>query len=63
MAHVNIVKRIKSDGRWIMRSLPKKSSGEWDWKALPEGRYYIEWYEGGPAGAKLREPAVSNYQV
>jgi hypothetical protein len=54
MAHVNIVKRIKSDGRWIMRSLPKKSSGEWDWKALPEGRYYIEWYEGG---ARRRQAA------
>ncbi len=54
MAHVNIVKRIKSDGRWVMRSLPKKSSGEWDWRALPEGRYYIEWYE---EGSRRREAA------
>ncbi len=46
MAHVNIVKRIKSDGRWVMRSVPKKPNGEWDWKSLPEGRYYIEWWEG-----------------
>lgn len=54
MARVNIVKRIKNDGRWIMRSVPKKSSGEWDWKALPEGRYYIEWYD---EGVRRREPA------
>lgn len=54
MARVNIVKRIKTDGRWIMRSLPKKASGDWDWKALPEGRYYIEWYEDG---SRRREPA------
>lgn len=46
MAHVNIVKRIKSDGRWVMRSVPRKASGDFDWKALPEGRYYIEWWEG-----------------
>ena len=47
MARVNIVKRIKSDGRWLMRSVPKNPSGEWDWKALLEGCYYIEWYNEG----------------
>lgn len=56
MAHVNIVKRIKSDGRWVMRSVPRKRSGEWDWKALPEGRYYVEWYD---EGTRRREPAGS----
>jgi integrase/recombinase XerD len=55
VARVNIVKRIKSDGRWIMRSVPRKPSGEWDWQALPEGRYYVEWYEEGTR----REPAGS----
>ena len=39
MARVNIVKRVKSEGRWVMRSVPKKPNGEWDWKVLPEGRY------------------------
>ena len=57
MAHVNIVKRIKSDGRWVMRSLPKKPSGDWDWNVLPEGRYYIEWYE---EGARRREAEGSH---
>ncbi len=56
MARVNIVKRIKSDGRWVMRSVPKKPNGEWDWKTLPEGRYYVEWYD---EGARRREQAGS----
>ena len=56
MARVNIVKRIKSDGRWVMRSVPKKPNGEWDWKVLPEGRYYVEWYD---EGARRREQAGS----
>jgi hypothetical protein len=56
MARINIVKRIKSDGRWVMRSVPKKANGEWDWKSLPEGRYYVEWYEDG---SRRREQAGS----
>lgn len=54
MARVNVVKRIKVDGRWIMRSIPRRESGNWDWNALPEGRYYVEWYDGG---TRKREPA------
>ena len=54
MARVNIVKRIKIDGRWVMRSIPRKESGNWDWNALPEGRYYVEWYDGPN---RKREPA------
>ena len=45
MARVNIVKRIKINGRWVMRSIPRKQSGNWDWNSLPDGRYYVEWYE------------------
>lgn len=37
-----------------MRSIPRKRSGVWDWNALPDGRYYVEWYE---QGARKREPA------
>jgi integrase/recombinase XerD len=47
MPRVNIIKQLKMDGRWIMRSIPRKKSGGFDWKALPDGRYYIEWYEQG----------------
>src|SRR5688572_10416519 len=54
MARVNIVKRIKHNGRWVMRSIPRKQSGGWDWNSLPDGRYYVEWYE---QGARKREPA------
>jgi len=48
MARVNILKRIKVDGRWKMVSIPRrKDTDNYDWKALPEGRYLIEWYERG----------------
>ncbi len=30
-----------------MRSIPRKQSGGFDWGALPDGRYFIEWYEEG----------------
>lgn len=54
MARVNIVKRIKHNGRWVMRSIPRRQSGGWDWNSLPDGRFYVEWYQ---QGARKREPA------
>ncbi len=47
MPRVNIVKHVKMDGHWAIRSIPRKESGAFDWSALPEGRYLIEWYENG----------------
>jgi integrase len=47
VSRVNIVKRVKSDGRWKMLSIPRNSKGNYDWNALPDGRYYVEWYMGG----------------
>ncbi|HYM10112.1 MAG TPA: hypothetical protein VEU62_05255 [Bryobacterales bacterium] len=47
MSRVNIVKKIKtSDGRRVLRSIPRKPSGGYDWNDLPGGRYLVEWYEG-----------------
>ena len=54
MARVNIVKQIKVDGKWILRSIPKKKSGHYDWAALPDGDYFVEWREGG---RRRRQPA------
>lgn len=54
MARVNIVKQIKVDGKWVLRSIPKKPSGHYDWTVLPEGTYFIEWRENGQ---RKREPA------
>ncbi len=47
MSRVNLLKKIKVDGRWLLRSIPKRANGNWDWAALPDGKYFIEWYEGG----------------
>jgi hypothetical protein len=47
VSRVNIVKRIKSDGRWKMLSIPRNPKGNYDWNSLPDRRYYVEWYIGG----------------
>src|SRR5258708_7780478 len=54
MARVNIVKQIKIDGNWVLRSIRKKPSGTYDWTALSEYRYFIEWRD---CGQRKREPA------
>jgi len=54
MARVNIVKQIKVEGNWVLRSIPKKPSGSHDWAALPDGTYFVEWRENGQ---RKREPA------
>ena len=47
MSHVNIVKKIKVDGDWKLHSIPRNAKGSYDWNALPEGLYLIEWRAGG----------------
>ena len=47
MSRVNIVKRIKIGGRWKMFSIPRNAKGNYDWNAIADGRYYVEWYAGG----------------
>jgi hypothetical protein len=54
MAHVNLLKQVKIDDRWVLRSIPKKANGQRDWSALPVGSYFIEWREGGK---RMRLPA------
>jgi hypothetical protein len=47
VSHVNIVKKIKIDGDWKLHSIPRNAKGNYDWNALPEGLYLIEWRAGG----------------
>ena len=47
MYHVNIVKKIKIDGNWKLLSIPRNAKGNYDWNALPDGLYLIEWRAGG----------------
>src|SRR5262249_29564547 len=47
MARVNILKQIKVGDQWKLVSIPRKDDDKYDWKALPEGRYFIEWWERG----------------
>src|SRR6266852_9546782 len=54
MAHVNLLKQFKTGTGWVMKSIPKKSNGQRDWGALPDGSYFIEWRE---EGKRMRLPA------
>ena len=47
MSRVNILKRVKIGARWKLLSIPRNEKGNPNWAALPEGRYFIEWYIGG----------------
>jgi site-specific recombinase XerD len=47
VSHVNIVKKIKIDGDWKLLSIPRNAKGNYDWNALPDGLYLIEWRAGG----------------
>lgn len=56
MAHVNLLKQFKTRTGWVMKSIPRKSNGQRDWSALPDGSYFIEWRE---EGKRMRLPAGS----
>ena len=61
MSRVNIVKRVKIDGLWKMLSIPRNAKGNYDWNAIVDGRYYVEWYVGGSAHGppiSSREPSA-----
>ena len=47
MARVNIIKQVKVGERWKMVSIPRDRHGRHNWKALPEGGYFVDWYENG----------------
>ena len=47
MPRVNILKQIKAEGKWKLVAIPRDEHGRSNWKALPEGRYFIEWRERG----------------
>lgn len=53
MARVNILKQIKVEDRWKLVAIPRGRDGKWNWKALPEGRYFVEWHEHGKRPGKI----------
>jgi hypothetical protein len=54
VAHVNLLKQFKTGKGWVLKSIPRKSNGQRDWSALPDGSYFIEWRE---EGRRMRLPA------
>jgi integrase/recombinase XerD len=59
VASVNIIKRIKIGNRWKFFAIPRNEKGSPNWKALPEGRYYLEWYLAGKRRRAWAGPTVS----
>jgi hypothetical protein len=47
VSRVNTVKHIKIDRRSKMFSIPRNAKGDYDWNAIADGRYHVEWYVGG----------------
>ncbi len=47
MARVTILKQIKVDDRWKLVWIPRKDGDKYDWNALPDGRYFVEWWQNG----------------
>jgi integrase/recombinase XerD len=47
LPRVNILKQVKVSDRWRLVSIPRDRWGRNNWKSLPEGRYFIEWWEHG----------------
>jgi integrase/recombinase XerD len=47
VARVNILKQIKSDTGWKLVAIPRNKKGGYDWESLPDGRYYIDFYQRG----------------
>jgi len=52
--HVNALKQIRVGKGWKVVSIPRNRHGRYNWKALPEGRYFIEWWE---RGKRMRQAA------
>ena len=64
MSRVNIVKRIKIGVRWKMFSIPRNAKGNYDWNAIADGRYYVEWYAGeSPLGCHAPQQQVASGRV
>ncbi len=59
MPRVNILKQVKVDGRWRLVAVPKNGQGKPDWKALPEGCYFIEWHEAGKRRRQSAGPTTA----
>jgi len=62
VARVNILKQVKIGDRWRLVAIPRDRKGRTDWKALPEGRYFIEWYEGGKRRRQAGGATVADAQ-
>jgi integrase/recombinase XerD len=62
MARVNILKQVKSGDRWRLIAIPRNKKGDYDWQALPEGRYFVEWYERGKRKREAGGGTVSEVQ-
>ena len=62
MPHVNVLKQVNIAGPWRLRSIPRKRTGGYDWSTLPDGRYFIEWYDKGKRRRQAAGSTVAEAQ-
>ena len=62
MPRVNILKQVKVGERWKLVSIPRDHHSRYNWKALPEGRYFIEWWERGKRKRQAAGATVADAQ-
>jgi len=62
MPRVNILKQVKVEDRWKLVSIPRDEDGRLDWKSLPDGRYFVEWWEAGKRKREAGGATVADAQ-
>jgi integrase len=62
VARVNVLKQIKVEDRWKLVAIPRNDKGGYDWNALPDGRYYLDYWERGRRRRKAAGTTVAEVQ-
>jgi integrase len=62
VARINVLKQIRSEDRWKLVSIPRNRKGAYDWGVLPDGGYFIEWWERGKRKRQAAGTTVADVQ-
>jgi integrase len=62
VARINVLKQIRAEDRWKLVSIPRNRKGAYDWGVLPEGGYFIEWWERGKRKRQAAGTTVAEVQ-
>lgn len=66
MPHVNVLKQIRVGKGWKLVPIPHNHPRGYDWRALPEGRYVIGYWERGkrkPNKTEMAQNGVERFSI